>query len=78
MPLKIQTQGMFLRLSVNLKRGVSVENVIYSVPVVLLSVLLFQEVVFAKSKEYFGYLSDVMCAHKGNVGDGTYFHKSPK
>jgi hypothetical protein len=53
-------------------------HVIYSVPVFLLSVLLLQEVVFAKSKEYVGYLSDVMCAHKGNAGDGTYLHKSPK
>jgi len=54
------------------------QNIIYSLPIVLLSVLLLQGVVFAKSKEYVGYLSDVMCARKGNVGDGTYLHKSPK
>jgi len=54
------------------------QNVIYSVLVFLLSILLFQVVVFAKSKEYVGYLSDVMCAHKGNAGDGPYLHKNPK
>jgi len=48
------------------------ENVIYSLPVVLLLVLLLQEVVFGKSKEYVGYLSGVICSHKGNAGDGTY------
>ena len=41
------------------------QNVIYSVLVFLLSILLFQVVVFAKSKEYVGYLSGVICSHKG-------------
>jgi hypothetical protein len=54
------------------------QNVIYSVLVFLLSILLFQEVIFAQSKEYVGYLSDVMCAHKANAGDGPYLHKNPK
>jgi len=54
------------------------KKVIYSLLVVLLSVLLLQVVVFAKSTEYVGYLSDVMCASKGIAGDGTNLHKNPK
>ena len=54
------------------------QNVVYSVLVFLLSILLFQVVVFAKFTEYVGYLSDVMCAHKGNARDRTNLHKSPK
>jgi hypothetical protein len=54
------------------------KKVICSLLVVLLSVLLLQVVVFAKSTEYVGYLSDVMCASKGIAGDGTNLQKSPK
>jgi len=54
------------------------KKVIYSLLVVLLTVLLLQVVVFAKSTEYVGYLSDVMCASKGIAGDGTNLQKSPK
>ena len=54
------------------------QKFIYSLLVVLLSVLLLLAVVFAKSTEYVGYLSDVMCASKGITGDETNLHKSPK
>ena len=54
------------------------KKVIYSLLVVLLSVLLLQVSVFAKSTEYVGYLSDVMCVRKDIAGDETSLHKSPK
>ena len=54
------------------------QKILYSLLVVLLSVLLLQVVAFAQSIEYVGYLSDVMCARKGIAGDGTNLHKSPK
>ena len=53
-------------------------KVIYSLLLVSLSVLLFQVVAFARSTEYVGYLSDVMCASKDIAGDGTNLHKNPK
>jgi hypothetical protein len=54
------------------------KKVIFPLLIISLLLLLLQVVAFAKSTEYIGYLSDVMCASKGIAGDGANLQKSPK